>query len=71
MTHGNLMSIANTAVVGVRPTPFLISRQLSPGDPQPVFRWITLNADALLAYWEGRADTARAIQTLKPLASAP
>ena len=71
MTHGNQMSIANTAVVGVRPTPRVISGRLSPGDAQAVFRWIALNIDALAAYWEGRTDTARAIQALKPLSSTP
>jgi hypothetical protein len=71
MTRGNQMSIANTAVVGVRPTPRVISGRLSPGDAQAVFRWIVLNTDALVAYWEGRIDTARLIQALKPLSSAP
>jgi hypothetical protein len=71
MTHDNQMSIANTAVVGIRPTPRLISGQLSPGDAQAVFRWIALNTDALVAYWEGRIDTARTIQALKPLAPTP
>jgi hypothetical protein len=71
MTHGNQTSIANTAVVGVRPTPRVISGRLSPGDAQVVFGWIALNTDALVAYWEGRIDTARAIQALKPLATAP
>jgi hypothetical protein len=70
MTHGNQMSIANTAVVGVSPTPRVISGQLSPGDAQAVFRWIALNTDALVAYWEGRTDTPRVIQALKPLSSA-
>jgi hypothetical protein len=71
MTHGNQMIIANTAVVGVRPAPRVIAGQLSPGDAQAVFRWIALNTDALVAYWEGRFDTARVIQALKPLAPAP
>jgi hypothetical protein len=71
MTHGNQMSIANTAVVGVRPTPRVISGRLSADDAQAVFRWIALNIDALVAYWEGRTDTARAIQALKPLSSTP
>jgi hypothetical protein len=70
-THGNQMSITNTAVVGVRPTPRVISGQLSPGDAQAVFGWIALNTDALVAYWEGRIDTARTIQALKPLAPTP
>jgi hypothetical protein len=71
MTHGNQMSITNTAVVGVRPTPRVIAGQLSPGDTQAVLRWITLNADALIAYWQGSIDTARVIQALKPLPPAP
>ena len=71
MTHGNQISIANTAVVGVRPTPRVISGRLSPGDAQAVFGWIALNTDALVAYWEGRIDTARTIQALKPLAPVP
>jgi hypothetical protein len=71
MTHGNQMTIANTAVVGVRPTPRMVSGQLSPGDMQAVFRWIALNTDALVAYWEGRIDTARVIQALRPVPSSP
>ena len=35
MTHGNQMTIANTAVVGVRPAPRVIAGQLSPGDNWP------------------------------------
>jgi hypothetical protein len=71
MTHGNQMNVTNTAVVGVRPTPRVITGQLSADDRQAVFEWITLNVDALVAYWEGRIDTARVIRALKPLASAP
>jgi hypothetical protein len=71
MTHGNQMTIANTAVVSVRPAPRVITGQLSADDGQTVFRWIALNTDALVAYWEGRIDTARVIQALKPLQAAP
>jgi hypothetical protein len=69
MTHGNQMTIANTAVVGVHPSPRIISGRLSAGDTQAVFRWIALNTDALVAYWEGRIDTAGVIQALKPVPS--
>jgi hypothetical protein len=69
MTRGNQMSITNTALVGVRPTPRIIAGQLSPEDAQAVFQWITLNLDALVAYWEGRTDTARLIQALQRLVS--
>jgi hypothetical protein len=71
MTLGNQISIANTAVVGVRPTPRVISGQLSLGDAQAVFRWIALNTDALVPYWEGCIDTASVIWGVKPLAPAP
>jgi hypothetical protein len=67
MTHGNQMNIANTAIVGVRPGPRLITGRLSPADTQAVFEWVTLNRDALVAYWDGRIDTAGMIQALKSL----
>jgi hypothetical protein len=67
VTHGNQMSIANAAVVGVRPTPRVIAGQLSPADTQAVFQWVALNTDVLVAYWEGQIDTARMIRGLKPL----
>ena len=67
LTHGNQMNIADTAVVGVRPRPRLIAGQLSPVDAQAVFRWVALNSDVLVAYWEGQIDTARMIHALKPL----
>jgi hypothetical protein len=55
MTHGNQMYIADTAVVGVRPTPRVIAGELSPADTQAVFQWVALNKDVLVAYWEGRS----------------
>jgi hypothetical protein len=69
MTHGNQMTISNTAVVGVRPAPHVITGQLSSSDEQAVFEWVTLNADALVEYWEGRIDTIQLGQALKPLPS--
>jgi hypothetical protein len=55
MTHGNQMNIADTAVVGVRPTPRVIAGELSPADTQAVFRWVALNTDVLVAYSGGRS----------------
>jgi hypothetical protein len=43
------MSIANTAVVSVRPAPRVIAGRLSPDDEQAVFQWVSLNTAALLA----------------------
>lgn len=67
--HGNHMNVANTAVVGVRPTPRVIAGQLSPTDAQAVFEWVVLNRDTLVEYWDGRIDTARMIRGLKALPS--
>ena len=51
MTHGDQMNIANTAVVGVRPTPHVIVGQLSPDDQRAVFEWVSLNTAALVSSW--------------------
>jgi len=67
MTHGNQMNIADTAAVGVRPTPRVIAGELSPADTQAVLQWVALNRDVLVDYWGGEIDTARMIHTLKPL----
>lgn len=67
LTHGNQMNVANTAVVGVRPAPRLIAGQLSPDDEPAVFRWISLNARALVAYSEGQIDTVQLAQILQPI----
>jgi hypothetical protein len=67
MTHGNQMSIDNTAVVAVRPSPRVIAGQLLPEDERAVADWIVLNAPAIVAYWDGGIDTVQLAQTLKPL----
>lgn len=71
MAHGDRMDITNTAVVAVRPAPRVLAGQLSPADAQAVFAWISLNADALVAYWDGQIDTARLIYRLKPIPGQP
>jgi len=65
MTHGNQMNIANTAVVALRPQPRVVTGQLLSTDEQVVFAWVTLNEAALVAYWEGRVDTAGLIGRLR------
>jgi hypothetical protein len=67
LAHGNQMNIANTAVVAVRPRPHVLVGQLLSSDEQVVFSWVTMNEDALVAYWEGRIDTAGLIGRLRRL----
>ena len=71
MTHGDQMAIDNTAVVAVRPAAHIVAGRLSTGDQQRVFAWISLNAAAIIAYWDGDIDTAELIQSLKPLPPRP
>jgi hypothetical protein len=71
MTHGNQMNPANTAVVALRPSPRVLAGQLSPEDARAVFQWVTLNAAALVAYWEGQIDTVQLGRVLTPLPPAP
>ena len=69
MSHGDQMSPANTAVVGVRPSPRVIAGRLLPDDRRAVFEWVSLNAAALVAYWEGRIDTIELGQQLRPFSA--
>ena len=70
MTHGNRMTVENTAVVTIRPSPRVIAGRLSSDDETAVFRWITLNSASLIAYWNGDIGTIQLAQALKPLPSA-
>jgi hypothetical protein len=69
-THGNRMIIANTAAVAVRPVPRVVEGQLNQPDEQAVFRWVALNEDALVAYWDGQIGTIELGQRLQPLSPA-
>ena len=71
LAHGNQLNIDNTAVVRVRPAPYLVAGRLSSDDERLVFEWIRLNVGMIIAYWDGNLDTAELIQNLKPLPSRP
>jgi len=67
MTHGNRMTVENTAVVAIRPSPHIIAGQLSSEDEATVYRWITMNSAALVAYWNGDIGTIQLSHALVPL----
>jgi hypothetical protein len=71
MTHGDQMNIANTVVVGVRPSPHVVAGHLSSDDQRVVFEWVSLNTAAIVEYWDGRIDTIELGQLLKRLPSIP
>jgi hypothetical protein len=63
------MSIGNTAVVAVRPTPHLVAGHLSAADLRVVSDWIRLNEAAIEAQWEGlisAIEFGRRMQRLPP-----
>ena len=67
MAHGNQMSIDNTAIVGVRPRPRVLAGELGPEDRRALAAWISLNLDAIVAYWNAEIDTGELIERLKIL----
>ncbi len=48
---------SNTASVRIQPQPKLVEGELPAEWFEPVARWITLNRDALLDYWNGTIGT--------------
>lgn len=64
-TPRDRMDIDNTAVVALRPEPHLIHGELPPDQLAAVSRWATLNAAALVDYWDGEIDTIELGQRLQ------
>jgi hypothetical protein len=69
-SHGNRMTITNTAIVAVRPLPRLVMGRLAPADEQAVFQWVKLNEAALVDYWHGLIGTIELARRLQPLSPA-
>jgi len=67
--HGDKLGNNPQASVAVRPQPRLVAGNLSAADLQAVSRWIDLNADPIVAYWDGIIGTGelmRRLQLLNP-----
>jgi hypothetical protein len=67
MAHGDRMDLDNTAVVGLLPSPHLITGSLSSQDLDAVFAWVALNRDALLEHWNGFIDGGEMAARSRPL----
>jgi hypothetical protein len=66
--HGDKIQYNNTVSIAVRPQPRLVPvGNLPQADLDAVSRWITLNEDPIVAYWEGLIDTAELMQRLQPI----
>ena len=68
-THGNRMTIEDTAVVAVRPAPRVVAGRLTPEDRRLVADWVRLNFEAIIGYWDNELDTGQFLERLKVLPS--
>jgi hypothetical protein len=64
------MDPTNLVVVAIRPTPRVIHGPLAQNDFAPVAKWITLNKDALIDYWNGTISTFELVARLRRLGEA-
>jgi hypothetical protein len=68
LVHGRRAHPDQTASVSMRPTVAVVAGPaLDPYDQELVRRWIELNRETILAYWDGDLLTDEAIARLKPL----
>jgi hypothetical protein len=68
-THGNRMTIEDTAVVAVRPAPRVVAGRLTAEDRRLVADWVRLNLEAIIGYWDDELDTGQFLEHLKVLPS--
>jgi hypothetical protein len=69
LVHGRRARPDHTASVSIRPDVRVVAGPaLDTRDLELVRRWVELNRDALLAYWEGDLLTDEVIAKLKPVA---
>jgi hypothetical protein len=65
--HGRRMAMENVASVRLQPVPKVVAGSLSADDRAKVFRWIAMNEEALLDYWNFTIDTDEFLARLRPL----
>ena len=68
---GNKMIPSNTVFVRIEPEPNLIAGDLPARYLASVLRWVALNREALLAYWEGAIGTGALMQRLQTVTPDP
>jgi hypothetical protein len=53
--------------IAIRPEIRVVQGSLSGGDLALLSKWIEMNRDVLLRYWEGEIDTKDAIEAIQPI----
>jgi hypothetical protein len=64
---GNHMVPEDTVTVAIDPVPHPVAGSLDRRHLDPVLRWVTLNRDVLIRYWNGEIGTGGLIRQLQPL----
>ena len=65
------MDTAGTASIAIDPTPHLIAGKLDDRYLEPVQRWVALNREMLIRYWNGEIDTGTLLLGLQRLQVPP
>jgi hypothetical protein len=53
--------------VAIRPHVRVVGGSLSASDLKLLHRWVKLNLDTLVKYWDGKIDTKTAVNTIRPI----
>ena len=53
--------------VAIRPNVRVVEGQMSAGDLAQLAKWVALNRDVLVRYWDGDIDTKDAIEAIRPV----
>jgi hypothetical protein len=67
VSHGPKAVPSEMVSVAIRPKVHVVEGKLSAGDLALLTKWIELNRDVLLKYWEGDIDTKDAIDAIQQL----
>ena len=67
MTPDNRMDAAHIAVAAIQAAPGVLKGQLAPRDCAAVTRWIGLNHDAPIGYWDGEHSTVEFVRRMQRL----
>jgi hypothetical protein len=54
--------------IAIRPSVHIVHGEMESSDLAQLTRWIELNRDAIIRYWNGELDTVDALAEMRPLA---
>jgi hypothetical protein len=67
VSHGPEVLPSEMVSVAIRPHVHLVEGNMSTSDLELLTKWIELNQDVLLKYWEGEIDTKDAVDAIRQI----